>query len=111
KQEQASAEEARKLLEQQLHQAQKMETIGRLAGSVAHDFNNLLTVIIGEAELALREVAPSSNVADSLEQIKKASHQATELTRQLLMFSRRSVAEPKVVRMEDLVRDVERMLR
>lgn len=98
----------RKRLEAQLVQAQKMEAIGRLAGGVAHDFNNLLTVITGFAQLALLEDNPARN---GLEQILQASERAAGLTRQLLAFSRQQAMETRVFDLNQLVRDIERMLR
>ncbi|HMA43219.1 MAG TPA: PAS domain S-box protein [Gemmatimonadales bacterium] len=98
-------------LEAQLRQAQKMEAVGRLAGGIAHDFNNLLTAILGSAQLALREVEPSHPVREDLEEIRRAGLRAAELTRQLLAYSRRQVVAPKVVNVNEVVRNVESMLR
>ncbi len=81
----------RKLLEEELRQAQKMEAVGRLAGGVAHDFNNLLTVIKGYAELLVMSPADTGTYQRNLEQISKATDRAAALTRQLLAFSRRQV--------------------
>jgi PAS domain S-box-containing protein len=101
----------RKRLEDQFRQAQKLEGIGRLAGGVAHDFNNLLTVISGYAGTALDELAAEHPLRGPMEQISKAAARATSLTRQLLIFSRRQVIEPKDIVLNDLVRDFEKMLR
>jgi PAS domain S-box-containing protein len=98
-------------LEAQLRQAQKMEAVGRLAGGIAHDFNNLLTAILGSAQLALREVEPSHAVRQDLEEIRRAGLRAAELTRQLLAYSRRQVVAPKVIDINDVVRNLESMLR
>jgi signal transduction histidine kinase len=97
----------RKRLESQLQQAMKMEAIGRLAGGVAHDFNNLLTVIGGFAQLALMDENPARA---GLEQILLAAERASGLTRQLLAFSRQQEMEPRVFDLNQLVRDMEKML-
>ena len=101
----------RKRLEQQLLQSQKLESIGRLAGSIAHDFNNLLTIINGYAHLVLAEMGPQDTLRDSMEELSKAAMQAAGLTRQLVSFSRRQVAEPKTIVANDFVKDYENMLR
>ena len=100
----------RKRLEDQFRQAQKLEGIGRLAGGVAHDFNNLLTVISGYAQMVLDGLAVQHPSRGSMEQISKAAARATSLTRQLLIFSRRQVIEPRNIVLNDLVRDFEKML-
>ncbi len=97
-------------LEAQLAQAQKMEAIGRLAGGVAHDFNNLLTVILSYSELLLEELPKDSSNRDDIGQIRKAAQGASELTRQLLAFSRQQVLEPKVVDLNAAVSGIERLL-
>ena len=101
----------RKRLEEQLRQAQKMEAVGRLAGGVAHDFNNVLTAIFGYADLMAEEVPPSSAARQDLDEIRKAAQRATALTGQLLAFSRQQVLAPVVLSMNDLVGDVDKMLR
>ena len=101
----------RKRLEQQLLQSQKLESVGRLAGSIAHDFNNLLTIINGYAHLVLAEMGPNDNLRDSMEELSKAAMQAAALTRQLVSFSRRQVAEPKTIAVNEFVKDYENMLR
>jgi PAS domain S-box-containing protein len=90
-------QEARGQLQAQLLQAQKLESIGRLAGGVAHDFNNLLTSILGNAGMAQEELPPGSPLHQPLEEILHAGQSAAALTRQLLAFSRKQVVEPKVV--------------
>ncbi len=105
------AEEAQKRSQQQLQQAQKMESVGRLAGGVAHDFNNLLTVINGYAELTLAQLAPADPLREALSEIAGAGNRAADLTRQLLAFSRKQVIEPRPVDMNQVVADVGKMLR
>ena len=100
----------RRLLEKQLLQAQKMEAIGRLSGGVAHDFNNLLGVIIGYAEVLEEETGASEAHRESVDQILKAGRQAASLIRQLLAFSRQQVLEPKIVDVNAVVHDTEKML-
>jgi PAS domain S-box-containing protein len=101
----------RNALAAQLRQAQKMEAIGRLAGGVAHDFNNTLSVVISLSELALSDLSPDDPLAADLAEIKKAGENAADLTRQLLAFSRQQGAERRIVVLNDVVRDMERMLR
>jgi PAS domain S-box-containing protein len=101
---------ARKQLEEQLLQAQKMEAVGRLAGGIAHDFNNLLTVILGFTDLALQRLEADSPVREQLEEVRKASQRAASLTRQLLAFSRRQVLQPQALDLNAVVANVEKML-
>jgi len=97
-------------LERQIAAAQRMEAIGRLAGGVAHDFNNLLTVIIGAAETTRLAVPEGHPAREESGEILRAAARATELTRQLLAFARRSVVSPRRVDVNGLVRDAERLL-
>ena len=106
-----SAAEELAATQQQLLQAQKMEAVGRLAGGVAHDFNNLLTAILGYAELLASKVPPDSGLREELGEIREAGERAAGLTRQLLAFSRKQVLQPEVLRLNDLVENVEKMLR
>ena len=101
---------ARRQLEVQLRQAQKMEAIGQLGGGVAHDFNNLLTVILGYSDLLATEVGEKSPLMESIGEIRKSGERAASLTRQLLAFSRRQVLEPKVLEVNALVSNLEKML-
>jgi signal transduction histidine kinase/ligand-binding sensor domain-containing protein len=97
-------------VERNLHEAQKMESVGRLAGGVAHDLNNMLTVVLGNAEV-LRDALGQTAHAEEVEQIASASNRAARLTNQLLSFARRQVGQPRVLQLDLLVRDLEPMLR
>ncbi len=105
------AEEALRETEEQLRQSQKLEGVGQLAGGIAHDFNNLLTVITGFSALAMRGLQPEDPLLSNLEEIKKAGDRAASLTRQLLAFSRRQVLQPKILNLDSVVSDMEKMLR
>jgi PAS domain S-box-containing protein len=98
-------------LELQYRQAQKMEAVGRLAGGIAHDFNNLLTAILGITGLLLENLDPASPDRLDIAEIEKAAKRAAGLTRQLLVFSRQQVLEPRVLDLNNLVTNLERMLR
>lgn len=93
----------RKQLEEQFRQSQKLEAVGRLAGGVAHDFNNLLTVIMGYVEMLLAEPAPNQEFADYAHEIQSAADRAGALTAQLLAFSRRQIAQPRVLNLNEIV--------
>jgi PAS domain S-box-containing protein len=97
--------------EEQLQQAQKMESVGRLAGGVAHDFNNMLTIIIGNAQLALLKSDQSNPLYHRIEEILHAADRSAEITKQLLAFSRQQVVEPKVLDLNDTVSGMLKMLR
>jgi PAS domain S-box-containing protein len=101
----------RKQLEEQFRQAQKMEAVGRLSGGVAHDFNNLLGVIIGYGEIMQEKPAADESMRVCVDEILKAGHRAAALTRQLLAFSRQQVLDPKVLDLNAVVRDMEKMLK
>jgi PAS domain S-box-containing protein len=101
----------RRQLEEQLRQAQKMEAVGRLAGGIAHDFNNLLMVIQGYADLMTERLAEGDPLRRNAEQIQTASQRATSLTRQLLAFSRKQMLAPKVMSIQSVVGDMEKILR
>jgi PAS domain S-box-containing protein len=97
-------------LEAQLRQAQKLESVGRLAGGVAHDFNNLLTLINGYGDAVLKGLRPTDPLYPYAEEIKKAGEHAASLTKQLLTFSRKQVIQPRALDMNTIVNDAERML-
>ena len=106
-----SAEKEREKLQDQLSHAQKLESVGRLAGGVAHDFNNMLGVIIGHADLILDELAPESTVSSDIKEILKAAERSADLTRQLLAFARRQTAVPRILDLNDTISDTLKMLR
>jgi len=101
----------RKRLEEQLLQSQKMEAVGQLAGGVAHDFNNILTAIVGYTDLLAAELASNVRQLEDLEEIRKAARRAAALTRQLLAFSRKQVLEPRIIDVNSVVLNLDKMLR
>src|SRR6185369_11730342 len=101
----------RRRLEEQLLQAQKMEAVGRLAGGIAHDFNNLLTAVSGYTELLLGRLQDGDPGREHALEIRHAGQRAAALTQQLLAFSRRQVLEPRVLDLNSVISDMERMLR
>lgn len=109
--ERKQAEEEKEKLKSQLQQAQKMESVGRLAGGVAHDFNNMLSVILGFTEVALDQTAPSQPLHDDLEEIRRAAERSADLTRQLLAFARKQTIFPKELDLNQTVEGILKMLR
>ena len=98
-------------LEKQLIQAQKMESIGTLAGGIAHEFNNILSIILGNAEVALDDVPDNSLAKECLDEIRTASLRASEVVRQILSFARKSLAEQNSIRISPIIKDSLRLLR
>ena len=105
------AEDEKEKLQVQLAQAQKMESVGRLAGGVAHDFNNMLQAILGNVALALENLPPGSALRENLEEIHKSAQRSAELTRQLLAFARKQTIQPKVIDLNDTIAGMLKMLR
>jgi len=101
----------RKHLEAQFIQSQKMEAVGRLAGGIAHDFNNLISVILGYSSFLLETVTDAEDIHSDINEIQKAGERAASLTRQLLAFSRKQPLQPRVLRLDRLVCDMEKFLR
>jgi len=101
----------RKRLEEQFRQAQKMDAVGRLAAGIAHDFNNLLTAILGTTELMLEDLPSEGAEREGLLDIRSAAERAAVLTRQLLTFSRQQVVSPQLLRLNELVSDLGKLLR
>ncbi len=100
----------RRHLEEQLRQSQKMEGIGQLAGGIAHDFNNLLTTVLGYSDMALSQLSEHDPIREDIAEIQKAGQRASNLTRQLLAFSRKQVFEPRVLDLNALIAESSRML-
>lgn len=101
----------RERLENELRQALKMESVGRLAGGVAHDFNNMLAVILGHAEMAMEQIDPTLPIFTDLQQISKAATRSAEITRQLLAFARKQTVIPQVLDLNETVVEMLKMLR
>jgi two-component system cell cycle sensor histidine kinase/response regulator CckA len=101
----------RKRLEEQLLQAQKLEAIGQLAGGVAHDFNNLMAIITAHADLLLARLSANDPCRELAEPIKHAGERAAVLTRQLLAFSRKTILDPRVLDLNELIQEASRLLR
>ncbi len=105
------AEEEKANLEKQFHHAQKLESVGRLAGGVAHDFNNLLSPILGYSEMLMEEEADAESCRELSEEIYKAAGKAADLTRQLLAFGRKQTLEMEVLDMNEVLKGLEKLLR
>jgi signal transduction histidine kinase len=105
-----SAEATVAVRDEQLRQAQKIEAIGQLAGGVAHDFNNILGVILGYGEMAQRQLGAEHPARARVDEMMKAAERAASLTRQLLAFSRKQVMQPKLIDLNAVIENVERML-
>jgi len=106
-----AAEKALKESEERLRQSQKMEAIGRLAGGIAHDFNNLLTTILGYSEMLLSEGTTTKEALESVREISKSAQRAASLTQQLLAYSRKQVLRPEELDINELVKNITKMLR
>lgn len=100
-----------KILQEQLNQAQKMESVGRLAGGVAHDFNNMLCVILGHVEMARKKAAVSPKLLDHLEQIQHAAERSADIVRQLLAFARKQTITPRILNLKESVASMLKILR
>lgn len=109
--ERKKAEKEQEKLRGQLLQAQKMESVGQLAGGVAHDFNNMLSVILGHAELAMEQLNPSEPLFTDLREIHRAAARSADITRQLLAFARKQIILPKVLNLNEVVEGMLKMLR
>jgi PAS domain S-box-containing protein len=105
-----ASEERVEAVEAQLRQSQKMEAVGRLAGGIAHDFNNMLSVILGYGDSLLDRLKHDSEALDDMQEILAAGRRASELTRQLLLFSRRHLVERSIVNLAELLAGMEKML-
>lgn len=105
------AEEQLRLAQEQFRQSQKMEAIGQLAGGVAHDFNNLLTAILGYSDLILAQLEEDNSLRGEIVEIQKAANRAAALTHQLLAFSRKQILQPKLLNLNTVVTDMDKLLR
>ncbi|NTU60127.1 MAG: PAS domain S-box protein, partial [Deltaproteobacteria bacterium] len=106
-----AAQAAKEKLEAQFRHAQKLESVGRLAGGVAHDFNNMLSIIIGRTDLALRQLAPTDPARADLAEVAAAAHRSAELTNQLLAFARQQTANPRVIDLNTAISQMLKMLK
>ena len=109
--ERKQAEAEREKLQAQLSQAEKMESVGRLAGGVAHDFNNMLSVILGNTELAIENMAPDDPLHNNLSEIFSAAKRSADITRQLLAFARKQTIAPKMLDLNRTIKSMLKMLR
>jgi len=109
--ERMQAEEKRDSLQAQLTQAQKLESVGRLAGGIAHDFNNMLSVILGYGEILFDKLYPGDPLRDDVKEIVEAGRHSATLTRQLLAFSRKQTLQPEELDLNTVIRNTEKMLR
>ena len=100
-----------KRLQEDFLSAQKMEAVGLLAAGIAHDFNNLMTVVTGYSSLALNQLGKKEPLYTEIQEINKAGERAASLTRQLLAFSRKQVMQPKLINLNDIVAEMDRLLR
>lgn len=106
-----NAQEEHKKINLQFQQAQKMESIGRLAGGVAHDFNNMLSVILGYGQMAVEMTEPRTTLHEYAQEIVTAAVRSANITKQLLAFARKQIIEPKIINLNDIVEDMLKMLR
>jgi PAS domain S-box-containing protein len=104
------AEKEKEILQDQLNQAQKLESIGRLAGGVAHDYNNMLSVIMGFAELALGKIPPGASIHKDIEEILRAAGRSSDMTRKLLAFARKQEISPRTLNLNDVIEGILQML-
>jgi PAS domain S-box-containing protein len=106
-----AASERERALQRQLDRSRRLESVGQLAGGIAHDFNNILGVILNYAEFVADQLEPDAQAQEDVREIRRAAERAAALTRQLLIFSRRDVANPEVLYLRDVVADLENLLR
>jgi PAS domain S-box-containing protein len=106
----AQASREKETLKEQLHQSQKLESVGQLAGGIAHDFNNLLSVVLNCTHFLIEQLEENSPIREDVLEIKSAAQRATSLTRQLLIFSRRDMIQPQLVSLNEIIVEIERLL-
>src|SRR5262249_16180254 len=109
--ERKKADEALRLSQEQLQVSQRMESIGRLAGGIAHDFNNLLTIVVGWSDLILQRLSNNDKLWHEIDGIRQAGQRAAELTRKLLAFSRSQILLPRVLDLNSILWDMEKLIR